>query len=138
MRQETILIEVANRTGASKEEVNATHRTLGQEERLKWVGPIARVEWMRELAYRNRSLDEIERIAPTVGALALVYDQPEPGWLISKFDQILRLYGEPASRADEVAATLHASVDASAATFPEMVEALIPAAAATDDLAPRR
>jgi hypothetical protein len=132
MRQETILVEVANRTGSSKEEVEASHRKLGQQEHLKWVGPIERAEWMREIAYRGRSLDEIECIAPPIGALSLIYDQPDPKWLIAKFDQILRLYNEPASRAEKVAETLHASVNNSAATFPEMVEALITAVSPMD------
>ena len=132
MRQETILVEIANRTGSSKEEVEASHRKLGQQEHLKWVGPIERAEWMREIAYRGRSLEEIEYIAPTIGALALIYGQPDPKWLIAKFDQILRLYDEPASRAEAVAETIYASVKASAATFPEMIEALITAVSPMD------
>src|ERR1035437_4781641 len=68
LKQEMILVEVANRTGSSKEEVESSHARLGQREQLKWVGPIERAEWMREIAYRGRSLEEIESIAPTIGA----------------------------------------------------------------------
>lgn len=125
MRQETILVQVANRTGSSKEEVEAAHERLGRHERLRWVGPIERAEWIREIANRGRSLEEIEQIGAVIGGLSLIYDQPDAAWLIGKFDQILRLYGEPASRAESVADTIVASVNASAATFPEMMEAFV-------------
>lgn len=125
MRQETILVQVANRTGSSKEEVERLQLKLGRHERLSWAGAIERAEWIREIANRGRSLEEIEQIAPVIGGLSLIYDRPDPAWLISRFDQILRLYGEPASRAESVAETIHASVNASAATFPEMMEAFV-------------
>ena len=128
MRQEVILVAVSVRTDSPKEEVEATHRRLGQADQLRWLGPIQRAEWMREIAYRGRSLAEIESIAPSIGALSLLYDRPDPKWLIAKFDQILRLYGEPAAKADDVAATIHATVNNAAAPFSEMVEALVIAA----------
>ena len=129
MRHETIVIEIANCTEASKEEVQALLKRLGRRKELKWVSPIERAEWVRELAHRGRGLPEIEIMAPSIAKLSLVYGQPEAPWLISRFDQIMRLYGEPASRAESVAETIYASVRASAATFPEMLEAFIAAVA---------
>lgn len=125
MRQESILVEVSIRAGAEKSEVQAAHKRLQRHERLRAVGPIQRAEWMRDLANRGRSLQEIEAMAPAIGGLATVYGGTDPGWLIDRFDRVLRLYGEPASRAEEVAATIHASVNASAASFPEMLEAMV-------------
>lgn len=128
MRKEAILVEVSNRTASSKEEVEALHAKLVRHERLRWVGPIELAEWMREISYRGRGLEEIEQIAPVIGGLSLVYDRPDPAWLIARFDQILRLYDEPALRAENVAEMIHVSVNASAATFPEMMEAFVTAA----------
>jgi len=125
MRHETIIVGISNRTGATKEEVAALLKRLGRREELKWVGPIDRAEWVREIADRGRSIDEIECIAPEIGALSLVYDRPDPTWLIRSFDRILRLYGMGAPQAHEAAETIHASIRASAASFDEMMEAFI-------------
>lgn len=125
MQQEAIVVQVAVRTGADKADVEALHKRLGRHDRLKWVGPIERARWLREIANRGRSLEEIESMAPAIGGLSAIYGKPDPAWLIERFDRLLRLYGEPASRAEEVAATVHGSVNASAATFPEMLDAMI-------------
>jgi hypothetical protein len=125
MQQEAILVQVAVRTGADKTDVEALHKRLGRHERLKWVGPIERARWLREIANRGRSLEDIESIAPVIGGLSAIYGNPDAAWLIERFDRLLRLYGEPASRAEEVASTVHGSVNASAATFPEMLDAMI-------------
>lgn len=125
MQQEAILAQVAIRTGADKTDVEALHKRLGRHERLKSVGPIERARWLREIASRGRSLEDIEAIAPAIGGLSAIYGKPDSAWLIERFDRLLRLYGEPASRAEEVAATLHGSVNASATTFPEMLDAMI-------------
>lgn len=105
--------------------MESLHKRLASRDELKWVGPIGRAEWLREIADRGRSLEEIADIAPQIGALSLLYDRPDAKWLIRCFDRILRLYGEPASESQQVAATIHASVNASAASFPEMLEAFI-------------
>lgn len=128
MQKEAILVEVSNRCGSSKDEVYEVHARLSTSDALRWVGPIRLAEWMRQLAYRNRTLAEIEAIAPTIGKLSLVFGEPDPEWLILKFDQILRLNRESASNAASVAETLYGIVNASAATFEEMIEALIAAA----------
>jgi hypothetical protein len=49
----SILVQVASRTGSSKEEVEAAHKRLGRHERLRWVGPIERAGWLREIADRG-------------------------------------------------------------------------------------
>lgn len=128
MRQEAILVGVATRVGASKQDAVALHGRLGKHERMSWLGPIERAEWMREIAYRGRNLQEMEAILPAIAGLAVIHQVPDAAWLIARFDQIMRLYGEPAERAEEVAATVHATVGAGAAPFDEMVDALVLAA----------
>ena len=72
------------------------------------VGPIEQSELIRLLAERGRSPQEIELIAPEIGNLHLLHRASLP-WLAERFDKLLRLTGEPATKAEGVAATVSAS-----------------------------
>src|SRR5688572_14205308 len=91
------------------------------------MGRIEVAELISLLAQRARTPSEIEEMALPVALLWVVH-RPDLGCLVERFDTLLRLYGEPASESMRVADTLSAGTKASAATFTEMLDALVAAA----------
>lgn len=114
----------ATETGESIAEMKALAKRLRHVRELKAVEPTEQAEMIKPLAERSRSGREIEEIAPALGTLLLLHGPPLP-WLVESFDRLLRLAGEPASKAMEAAATLSASTRHAAASFREMLEAMI-------------
>ena len=88
------------------------------------LGPIRLAQLISFLAQRGRSAAEIEQMARPVALLWVVH-RPELEHFVEQFDRLLRLHDEPASEAMRVADLLTASTQASAATFQEMLDALI-------------
>lgn len=123
-RVESKLVYAGIQTGNSKEEMQALAKRLGARPELKPLGPVERAELIRLLAERNRSIAEIELMAAPIAQLKAIHDV-ELAWLVDRFDQILRLAGEPVDKADEVAATIHATATNAAATFRDIVDALV-------------
>lgn len=124
LRVEEKLRYAAAETGESIAEMKALAKRLRRIRELKAVQPTDQAEMIRLLAERARSSEEIEEIAPAIGTLLLLHGPPLP-WLVEHFDRLLRLAGEPASKAMEAAATLSASTRNAAASFREMLEAMI-------------
>jgi hypothetical protein len=124
LRVEEKLRFAATETRESIAEMKELAKRLRQVRELKAVQPTEQVEMIKLLAERSRSGKEIEEIAPALGTLLLLHDPPLP-WLVEYFDRLLRLAGEPASKAMEAAATLSASTRNAAASFSEMLEAMI-------------
>jgi len=91
------------------------------------MGPLERARLVSELAPRARTIEEIEEMALPVALLWTVH-RPDLGWLVEHFDRLLRLYGLEASEAMRAADTLSAGTKESAATFEDMVEAMVAAA----------
>lgn len=77
------------------------------------------------LADRSRSPAEIEAMGVPIGMLYLIGDPRDIDWLVERFDSILRLYKKKAEESMDVADTLTASFQRSAATLEEMIEALV-------------
>jgi hypothetical protein len=126
-KREELLLYAATQCSSSTEEMYALEkrlRKMGGPFRL--MGPIERSALIRALAERARSPAEIEQIAHPLALLWAVH-RPDLVWLAGKFDQLLRLYGLEASESMRVADTIAASTKASAATFEEMVDALVAA-----------
>jgi hypothetical protein len=123
-RVEANLGPAVTETGEPMAEVKKLARQLRKVEGLRHVDPIPQSELIRALAERGRSIAEIEEIAPEIGKLHLLH-RADLLWLAERFDRLLRLTGEPAAKAEEVAATVSASATVGAAPFAEMLDALI-------------
>lgn len=124
LRVEEKLRYAATETGESIAEMKTLAKRLRRVRELKAVQPTEQAEMIKLLAERSRSGREIEEIAPALGTLLLLHGPPL-AWLVEHFDRLLRLAGEPASKAIEAAATLSASTRTAAASFREMLEAMI-------------
>jgi hypothetical protein len=124
LRMEERLRHAAVETGESIAEMKALAKRLRRTREMKAVQPIEQAEMIRLLAERARSGEEIEEIAPAIGTLLLLHGPPLP-WLVEHFDRLLRVADEPTSRAMEAAATLSASTRNAAASFREILEAMI-------------
>ena len=123
-RVEAKLVYAGIQTGNSKESIQALADRIGDLPELASVAPTERAELIRLLAERGRSIPEIEAMAGPIGKLEVIHGG-DLTWLVEQFDQILRLAGEPASEAEEAAATIHSTTTNSAATFKEIVDALV-------------
>lgn len=127
-KQEEILLYAATQCGASKEEMHTLAKRLQQRAGpFALMGPLERARLVSELAQRARTIEEIEDMALPVALLWTVH-RPDLGWLVENFDRLLRLYGLEASEAMRAADTLSAGTKESAATFEDMVEAMVTAA----------
>lgn len=126
-KRQDLLLYAATQSDSSKEEIYALEKRLGKMGGpFRQMGPIERSILIRALAERARSPAEIEQIAHPLALLWVVH-RPDLNWLAGTFDQLLRLHGLEASESMRVADTITAATKASAATFEEMVDALVAA-----------
>jgi hypothetical protein len=123
-RVESNLVYAATRVGESSQTIKALAKRLGQRRELRALGPTERALLISLLADRARNPAEIEDIAVPVAMLQTIHGVALP-WLVERFDRLLRLSGEPAGKAMEVADTLEATAHAAAATFTEIVDAFV-------------
>jgi hypothetical protein len=124
LRVEERLRYAATETGKPIAEMKQLAKRLRGKDGLKAIGPVEQAEMIKLLAERARSIEEIEAMAPPIGSLALLHGAPLP-WLVEHFDRLLRVAGEPAEKSMEAAATLSASTKQAAASFSEMLKAMI-------------
>jgi hypothetical protein len=94
------------------------------------VGPLRRAEFIRLLAERARSPEEIREMLCPLGMLWIVH-RPQPEWLVEHFDCLLRRWDRPAADAMSLADTLTVAAQRSAATFEQIVEAMVEASSAS-------
>jgi hypothetical protein len=125
-RVEERLVYASIQTDEPREAVEALAARLGKRPELANVGPVERAELIKLLSERARSVAEIEDMAVPIALLQVVHRPPWP-WLVGHFDQLLRLAGEPASEAMRMADVLSSATKHSAATFEEIVEAMVAA-----------
>jgi len=128
MRQESLLTYAGIQAG----EEHSTMKDLDKELRkahksMRTLGPIERAQLISALTERGRGLDEIRQMANPVAMLHVVHDVDLQEFA-GEFDRILRLYGKDAADSMVLADQLTAATKQSAATFQEMVEAMIAAA----------
>ena len=70
-------------------------------------------------------MNEIADMALPIAMLLAAFDPGPMDDLVEKFDRLLRLAGEPATRAMDVADTLTRGTQVGAASFTEMLDAMI-------------
>ena len=130
IKKQSILVD-ASVQGAdvSVEEAEEIWQWMKSEKSFAVMPPLKRAELIRELAGKARSPDEIRVAAGPIAQLSVVFGC-DPNWLAPRFDQLLRLYGKSADESMEVADTLTRGSQLSAASFEEMVEAMLVAGGA--------
>jgi hypothetical protein len=124
-QKERTLTYAATQAGTTKEEMQDLHQYLMTEhEAFMAMDPITVAQLISQLSQRNRSVEEIKQMALPIALLWVVH-RPELNSFVERYDRLLRLHGEPASRAMAVADTLTQATQHSAATFEEMLDAMI-------------
>lgn len=127
IRKQSILTYAAIQADVDRTEMEKLYDELRQERALKSIDPIKVAELISTLSQRARKPAEIRVMALPIAMLYVVH---EPDLLVfaSKFDQLMRLHRKRAEEAMSVADQLTVATRESAATFDEMVDALIAAA----------
>jgi hypothetical protein len=124
-RKEAILVSAsAQGADVSVSEAEELWRWMGRETAFAVLHPLKRAELIRALTAQARNPTEIRAMAVPIAQLALVFDC-DPEWLTPRFDQLLRLYDRKADDAVAVADQLTRSTQLAAASFEEMVEAML-------------
>lgn len=121
---QTALNKAAASTGDPSEALRALLDRTGEQGEFGAVSLPERAEMIQLLAEQHRSIAEIESMAPAIAMLATMHNA-EVRWLTKRFDQILRLAGEPAANARGVAGILHGTSANTRATFAETIDAMI-------------
>jgi hypothetical protein len=124
MRVESKVVYAGIQLGEPKDRMKALADRLGSRKELKVLGATERAELIRLLAERDRTVAEIEDMAVPVAMLNSIHSV-SMSWLVEQFDRLMRLTGEPADRAHQVADTIHSTSTHAAATFKDIVEALV-------------
>jgi hypothetical protein len=125
MKKQSILVNAAVQGAEmSREDAEEIWHWMKGEKSFAALAPLIRAELIRTLAIKARNPAEIHAMAIPIAQLALIFEC-DPVWLAPRFDQLLRLYGHEADEAPEVADTLTDSTRLAAASFEEMVEAML-------------
>jgi hypothetical protein len=124
MQRDHLLTVAAIRAGVEKGEIVDVAERLAKDKSFAATGPIELATFIRLLADCGRAPSEMLAMGPPIVMLAVVHDC-KPEKLVGQFDRLLRLWGEPAAHAMEVADVLTAATQASATSFAEMLSALI-------------
>jgi hypothetical protein len=127
-KKQSILVDASvQSTDMSVQEADEIWDWMSKQKAFAVMRPLERGELIRALAEQARSPSEIRPMAVAVAQLSGVFDHDAIG-LAPRFDQVLRLYGKSASDSEEVADTFTNATKGSAASFEEMLEAMIVAA----------
>lgn len=133
MKKQSILVNAAVQgDDVSVTEAEEIWQWMGEEESFAALPPLKRAELIGALAAKARKPAEIRAMAVPIAQLALIFGC-NPGWLAPRFDQLLRLSGHDAPEATEVADTLTRSTQLAAASFEEMIEAMLSDEGPTDE-----
>lgn len=131
VQREAILVS-AQVHGAfgSREQALAFPKALRRSHRaLRSMGPIELSRLIEQLAKRGRRAEEIQAMAAPIAMLHVAFKSELIG-LADRFDRLLRLWGKEAAEAERAADVLTKGAISSAATFDEMLDAMISVAAA--------
>jgi hypothetical protein len=124
-QKQAILVDASvQSTDLSVEEANELWSWMAHERSFAGLRPLKRAELIRELAARGRTAREIRAMAVPIAGLATVFGC-DANWLAPRFDQVLRFFGHEAAEAADVADILTTGTQQSAASFEDMVEALV-------------
>lgn len=129
VKKQSILVGAAAQgADISVDEADEVWQWMKKQQSFAVLDPLKRAELIQALATQARDPEEIRAVAVPIAQLAVVFDC-DPIWLAPRFDQLLRLYGHDATEAMDVADTLTRGTQLAAATFPEMIEAMLAAGA---------
>jgi len=130
-QQEAILVSAqVHGAFSSREEALAFPKALRRSHRaLRSMGPIELSRLIERLAKRGRRAEEIRAMAAPIAMLHVAFKSELTG-LADRFDRLLRLWGMEAAEARRAADVLTKGAISSAATFDEMLDAMISAATA--------
>lgn len=120
---QTTLSSAANATGRTQEEMRELLNRLGVLDGLGAVDMVSRAEVIRVLG-QNRSIDEIEVIAPELGKLSTMHAS-DIVQLASDFDSLLRLGGLQATDSPRIADELHATSAVAGLPLADTVQAFV-------------
>ena len=136
IKKQSILVGAAVQgNGVSREDAEEIWQWMGKEKSFAALSPLTRAELVRALAAKARKPEEIRAMSVPIVQLGLIFNC-DTNWLAPRFDQLLRLYGHDAGEATEVADTLTSSTQLAAASFEEMVEAMLNAGSAGPEVEP--
>ncbi|HVL50800.1 MAG TPA: hypothetical protein VM754_04795 [Actinomycetota bacterium] len=126
LEQERVLVSAAEKLDRTKDEMEAMlRRVRGSHKAFQYLGPIETANLILLLAQRGRTSEEIELMALPIAMLNAISPLESVKELVEKFDRFLRLAGEPAHRAMNIADILTATTQASSATSNETLDAMI-------------
>lgn len=124
-KKQSILVDASVQSAdMSVEEADEIWHWMKRQKAFAVVRPLRRGELIGALAGQARSPSEIRPMAVAVAQLSVIFDC-DPIWLAPRFDQLLRLYGKSAAESEEVADSVVTATKQSAASFEEMLEAMI-------------
>lgn len=128
VRQESLLNYAGIQAGEEYSRMKELDKELRKAHKsIRTLGPIERAQLISALTERSRGLDEIRQMANPIAMLHVVHDV-DLRMFAGEFDRLLRLYGKDAADSMALADQLTAATKQSAATFQEMVDAMIAAA----------
>jgi hypothetical protein len=124
-RKQAVLVgAVVLSTSMTRDEADDLWRWMNRHKAFGVLGAIERAELIRALAGQARTPAEIRPMATAIASLSVIFDC-EAVWLAPRFDQLLRLYDEGADDSEKAADILTVATKNSAATFNDMLEAMI-------------
>lgn len=124
VKKDSLLTSAAAQSGTSKEALEELYEQLRREHQVfKVMSPIERAQLIYFLSRRGRNESEIIEMAVPIAMLWFAREM-ELRQLVDRFDRLMRLYDKEASEAMDLANTLTASTQGSAATLDDMIEAL--------------
>lgn len=125
IRNEDILAFAASQAGTTKKEMQALAKRLIRSGKVfKTLGPIRTAQLISFLSQRGRNIRDIEKMAPAIATLWVVHRMDlEP--FVRDFDRLMRLWKKPPTESMHVADVLTVASQKSAATFDEMLQAML-------------
>lgn len=124
IKKQSILTYAATQASVSLREMELLHDQLRELNGFRSIGPIQTSELISTLSQCARSPSEVRSMAEPIAMLHVVHGSDLTEFA-TKFDQLLRRYGEPAEEAMRMADQLTVATKQSAATFDEIVEAML-------------
>lgn len=125
IEHDDILTYAATQTDATRDQIKALANRLGRSGKVfRVLGSIRTARLIAYLSQRGRDVGEIEQMAPAIATLWVIH-RPDLESFVSDYDRLMRLWHKPAVEAMAVADVLTAASKRSAATFPEMLNAMI-------------
>jgi hypothetical protein len=132
MQTDTLYRYAAHQCDSTPEELRKLDKELrhsGEDfNPFSVMGPVPRAQLICRLAERHRSVDEMRSMARPIALLWVgQHERSEVTWLVDAFDQLMRAYNLTPENAITLADMIAGTTKASAATFREIVEAMVAA-----------